>query len=309
MAHATVSRCLTRRGLLTRAAAEREEVRRFEWPCPGDLLQMDTKRLARFTRPGHAGDRRPLPQRRREARAGRLGVLPLDHRRPLPPGLHRAARRREGRHRHRLRRAGARRSSPTTASPRGGCRPTTPGSTSTTAACASCWPEHGIQHRRIPPRTPSATGRSSATSRPGARMGLRAALPLKRRSSRSAAQLARPLQHHQAPQRDRQPAADQPRSEGPGQNVDGRAEAPRARRAQGDEERVDHGRVELRARAATTAEIAARAGQVAASSRCARARSPAMWPRPAGPEPAQPRRCASKKRRIRSQASSADGPW
>jgi transposase InsO family protein len=37
----------------------REHVRRFEWPCPGDLLQMDTKRLARFTRPGHAvtGDR------------------------------------------------------------------------------------------------------------------------------------------------------------------------------------------------------------------------------------------------------------
>ena len=34
-------------------AAEREEVRRFEWPCPGDLLQMDTKRLARFARPGH----------------------------------------------------------------------------------------------------------------------------------------------------------------------------------------------------------------------------------------------------------------
>ena len=34
--------------------APREQVRRFEWPCPGDLLQMDTKRLARFTRPGHA---------------------------------------------------------------------------------------------------------------------------------------------------------------------------------------------------------------------------------------------------------------
>jgi transposase InsO family protein len=41
------------------ASAPREQVRRFEWPCPGDLLQMDTKRLARFTRPGHAvtGDR------------------------------------------------------------------------------------------------------------------------------------------------------------------------------------------------------------------------------------------------------------
>jgi transposase InsO family protein len=60
MAHATVSRCLRRRGLSRLPAAPREPVRRFEWPCPGDLLQMDTKRLARFTRPGHAvtGDRR-----------------------------------------------------------------------------------------------------------------------------------------------------------------------------------------------------------------------------------------------------------
>jgi len=59
MAHATVSRCLARRGLSRRPAAPREAVRRFEWPCPGDLLQMDTKRLGRFTRPGHAvtGDR------------------------------------------------------------------------------------------------------------------------------------------------------------------------------------------------------------------------------------------------------------
>jgi len=42
-----------------RPRAAREEVRRFEWPCPGDLLQMDTKRFARFVRPGHAvtGDR------------------------------------------------------------------------------------------------------------------------------------------------------------------------------------------------------------------------------------------------------------
>jgi transposase InsO family protein len=53
MAHATVSRCLARRGISRRPSRPREEVRRFEWPCPGDLLQMDTKRLARFTRPGH----------------------------------------------------------------------------------------------------------------------------------------------------------------------------------------------------------------------------------------------------------------
>jgi transposase InsO family protein len=59
LAHATVSRCLKRRGKSRRPPAPREAVRRFEWPCPGDLLQMDTKRLARFTRPGHAvtGDR------------------------------------------------------------------------------------------------------------------------------------------------------------------------------------------------------------------------------------------------------------
>jgi transposase InsO family protein len=59
MSHATVSRCLQRRGLSRRPAQPREEVRRFEWPCPGDLLQMDTKRFARFNRPGHrmTGDR------------------------------------------------------------------------------------------------------------------------------------------------------------------------------------------------------------------------------------------------------------
>jgi transposase InsO family protein len=59
MAHATVSRCLARRGLSRRPPAPREAVQRFEWPCPGDLLQMDTKRFGRFSRPGHAvtGDR------------------------------------------------------------------------------------------------------------------------------------------------------------------------------------------------------------------------------------------------------------
>jgi transposase InsO family protein len=59
MAHATVSRCLARRGISRAPRPPREQVRRFEWPCPGDLLQMDTKRLARFARPGHkvTGDR------------------------------------------------------------------------------------------------------------------------------------------------------------------------------------------------------------------------------------------------------------
>jgi transposase InsO family protein len=32
----------------------REAPRRYEWPCPGDLLHIDSKRFARFSRPGHA---------------------------------------------------------------------------------------------------------------------------------------------------------------------------------------------------------------------------------------------------------------
>jgi transposase InsO family protein len=49
----TVHAVLRRHGLSRPERAEREPVRRYEWPCPGDLIQVDTKRLARFARPGH----------------------------------------------------------------------------------------------------------------------------------------------------------------------------------------------------------------------------------------------------------------
>jgi transposase InsO family protein len=53
--HAT----LRRHGVSRQPKPERGQVRRYEWDCPGDLLHMDTKRYARFERPGHAvtGDR------------------------------------------------------------------------------------------------------------------------------------------------------------------------------------------------------------------------------------------------------------
>jgi transposase InsO family protein len=54
MAHQTVWKVLHRHGLSRPALAERPPLRRHEWPCPGDLLHMDTKRYARFERPGHA---------------------------------------------------------------------------------------------------------------------------------------------------------------------------------------------------------------------------------------------------------------
>lgn len=69
MSHATVWRCLRRRGLSKAPKPAREQVRRFEWPCPGDLLQMDVKRFARFTRPGH----RVTGERYRTAKEKRNG--------------------------------------------------------------------------------------------------------------------------------------------------------------------------------------------------------------------------------------------
>jgi transposase InsO family protein len=54
MAHSTVWKVLHRHGFSRPEPGSREPVRRYEWPCPGDLLHMDTKRYARFERPGHA---------------------------------------------------------------------------------------------------------------------------------------------------------------------------------------------------------------------------------------------------------------
>jgi len=57
--HSTISKVLKRPQLSRPARAAREPARRYEWPCPGDLLHMDVTHYARFERPGHAvtGDR------------------------------------------------------------------------------------------------------------------------------------------------------------------------------------------------------------------------------------------------------------
>ena len=57
--HATVWRTLRRAGISRPPKQPRERPRLYEWPCPGDLLHIDGKRFARFSRPGHAvtGDR------------------------------------------------------------------------------------------------------------------------------------------------------------------------------------------------------------------------------------------------------------
>jgi transposase InsO family protein len=52
--HATVHRALRRRGCSRVPREPRQAALRYEWPCPGNLLHMDTKRHARFVEPGHA---------------------------------------------------------------------------------------------------------------------------------------------------------------------------------------------------------------------------------------------------------------
>jgi hypothetical protein len=57
--HSTVSKTLKRNGCSRPDAKPRELANRYEWPCPGDLLHMDSSSYACFERPGHAvtGDR------------------------------------------------------------------------------------------------------------------------------------------------------------------------------------------------------------------------------------------------------------
>ena len=52
--HSTISKVLKRNGLSRPERPAREPVRRYEWPCPGDLLHADWTLYARFLRPGHA---------------------------------------------------------------------------------------------------------------------------------------------------------------------------------------------------------------------------------------------------------------
>ena len=57
--HSTISKVLKRHGLSRPQRPAREPARRYEWPCPGDLLHADWTLYARFDTPGHAvtGDR------------------------------------------------------------------------------------------------------------------------------------------------------------------------------------------------------------------------------------------------------------
>ena len=72
-AHSTVWKVLKRAGISRPPRPVSEPANSYEWPCPGDLLHMDTSSYARFLRPGHrvTGDRsQALRGRSVETRVG-----------------------------------------------------------------------------------------------------------------------------------------------------------------------------------------------------------------------------------------------
>jgi transposase InsO family protein len=158
LAHSTVHRALRRRGLSRLPRASREPVRRFEWPCPGDLLQMDVKQFARFSVPGHAvtGDRSRSSADRR-ARVGYEFAHSLldDHSRFAYTELHQDQRAETvvGFVERALAVFTARGIAPK--------RLQTDNAWTYTKnrALAQLLAAGGIQHRRIPPRTPKRNGK------------------------------------------------------------------------------------------------------------------------------------------------------
>jgi transposase InsO family protein len=67
-AHSTVWKVLKRAGISRPPQGVREAANRYEWPCPGDLLHMDTSEYVRFQRPGHrvTGDSRGQDRQHRD---------------------------------------------------------------------------------------------------------------------------------------------------------------------------------------------------------------------------------------------------
>jgi transposase InsO family protein len=66
--HSTVWKVLKREGISRPPRPLREQANSYEWPCPGDLLHMDTSSYARFQRPGHrvTGDRSSQDRQHRD---------------------------------------------------------------------------------------------------------------------------------------------------------------------------------------------------------------------------------------------------
>ena len=123
MSHATVWRCLRRRGVSRAPSSPREQVRRFEWPCPGDLCRWTSSASSGSPGPGTVSPVIATGPRKRSAtvRASSSATRSSTTTVAWPTASCTAMSRRRPSQRS-LR--GHSSSSPATASPPGGCRPT-----------------------------------------------------------------------------------------------------------------------------------------------------------------------------------------
>jgi leucine-zipper of insertion element IS481 len=207
--HSTISKVLGRHGLSRPPRTPREQVRRYEWPCPGDFLHADWTLSARFQRPGHAvsGDRRST------AAAKKLRLRARDRRRPLPARLRGAPPRCQGADGDRLPRAGAH-------LPRQPRDPSSPADDGQplqlhTQPLAAGTPRPARDPPSDDAEAAPAAEREGRALPPddGQRVGLQRPLPLLSTPRPRPATPARPLQRTQTAQLPRRPTADQPRSQ------------------------------------------------------------------------------------------------
>src|SRR5262245_29721846 len=87
--HSTVWKVRKRAGISRPQRPAREPANSYAWPCPGDLLHMDTSEYARFQRPGHrvTGDRSSQDRQRQDGADG-VHASVDDHARLADAELH-----------------------------------------------------------------------------------------------------------------------------------------------------------------------------------------------------------------------------
>ncbi len=206
-------RCSAGPGSPGRRGRARGPANRYEWPCPGDLLHMDTSEYARFQRPGHrvTGDRRSQDRQHRDG-SDIVHAIVDDHSRLAYAEIHddqRAAtvvgfleRALAFYEQHGVK---AKRLMTDNAWQYARSRD-----------LRRLLERHRIQHLKTR-ALPAAHQRQGRALPPddGPRVGIRARLQLTPRPRRGSATLAQPLQHAATAQLTRRPAPDQPLSQRP----------------------------------------------------------------------------------------------
>ena len=214
--HSTIWKVLHQHGLSRPARAPRGPARRYEWPCPGDLLHTDWDAVRPFRAARTRRHRRAPQGRPAEASEGRLRLRARARRRSLPLRLRRAPARLPRGDRDRLPRACA-----------GQCfaargnrrrrRLMTDNPLEPTARNRSLRELlAGTQHPPSENAEAAAAGQRQGRALPpddGPRVGLRPPLPLLPTPRRRPATLAALLQRTQTPQLPRRTTAPQPRSQ------------------------------------------------------------------------------------------------